>query len=93
MTKLDFQQFRIPEGICRSSYRTGDARESVANMLYLNVNGIRAHALAMKIYRSEGPSDYTDEEVRTLTEVANSYGTPAFIDGLNEQIENQPKTD
>jgi len=54
MTKLNFQQFRIPTGIDKTQYRTGDARESVANMLYLNVNGIRAHALAMKIYRSEG---------------------------------------
>lgn len=87
MTKLNFQQFRIPTGIDRSHHQTGDARESVANMLYLNVNGIRAHALAMKIYRSEGATDYTDEEVRTLREVADAYGTPAFIDGLREQLE------
>lgn len=93
MAKLNFQQFRIPTGIDKTQYRIGDARESVANMLYLNVNGIRAHALAMKIYRSEGATDYTDEEVRTLTEVAANYGTPAFIDGLNEQINNQTKTD
>lgn len=93
MARLNFQQFRIPTGIDRTQYRTGDAQESVANMLYLNVNGIRAHALALKIYNSEGETDYTDEEVRSLTEVAANYGTPAFIDGLNEQINNQTKTD
>lgn len=87
MAKINFQQFRIPAGIDRSRYQTGDARESVANMLYLNVNGIRAHALALKIYRSEGKTDFTDEEVRTLREVADTYATPAFIDGLNEQLE------
>lgn len=87
MAKINFQQFRIPEGIDRSRYQTGDARESVANMLYLNVNGIRAHALALKIYRSEGETDFTEEEVRTLCEVAGTYATPAFIDGLNEQLE------
>jgi len=87
MTKINFQQFRIPAGIDRSRYQTGDARESVANMLYLNVNGIRAHALALKIYRSEGETDFTEEEVRTLREVADTYATPAFIDGLNEQLE------
>ena len=80
MTKLNFQQFRIPTGIDKTQYGTGGLRT-------------RRHALAMKIYRSEGAADYTDEEVRTLTEVASSYGTPAFIDGLNEQIDNQPKTD
>ena len=87
MAKINFQQFRIPAGIDRSRYQTGDARESVANMLYLNVNGIRAHALALKIYRSEGETDFTEEEVRTLQEVANAYATPAFIDGLRAQLE------
>lgn len=87
MAKLNFQQFRIPAGIDRNRYQTGDARESVANMLYLNVNGIRAHALALKIYRSEGETDFTEEEVRTLREVAETYATPAFIDGLREQLE------
>lgn len=87
MAKINFQQFSIPAGIDRSRYQTGDARESVANMLYLNVNGIRAHALALKIYRSEGETDFTEEEVRTLREVADTYATPAFIDGLNEQLE------
>lgn len=87
MAKINFQQFRIPAGIDRSRCQTGDARESVANMLYLNVNGIRAHALALKIYRSEGETDFTAEEVRTLREVADTYATPAFIDGLNEQLE------
>lgn len=87
MAKLNFQQFRIPTGIDKSSYRTGDARESVANMLYLNVNGIRAHALALKIYHSEGETEFSDEEIKTLQEVANAYATPAFIDGLNSQLE------
>lgn len=87
MAKINFQRFRIPAGIDRSRYQTGDARESVANMLYLNVNGIRAHALALKIYRSEGETDFTEEEVRTLREVAATYATPAFIDGLNEQLQ------
>ena len=56
-------------------------------MLYLNFNGVRAHALALKIYRSEGETEYSEEEVRTLTEASNTYGTPAFIDGLREQLE------
>ena len=87
MAKINFQQFRIPAGIDRSRYQTGDARESVANMLYLDFNGIRAHALALKIYRSEGETEYSEEEVRTLTEASNTCGTPAFIDGLREQLE------
>lgn len=86
MATIDFKQFKMPTGIAKTNFQIGDARESVANMLYLNVNGIRAHALALKIYQSDGPADYSDEEIRTLTEVANTYATPAFIDGLNMQL-------
>lgn len=84
--KINFQHFQMPVGVGKNSYRVGDARESIANMIYLNVNGIRAHALAMKIYQSTGDTDYSDNEVRIITEVCNVYATPAFIDGLNMQL-------
>lgn len=89
MIKLNFQQFSVPTGISRKNRQTGDARESFANMLYLNVNGIRAHALAMKIYNSEGEENYSAEEVKLIKEVAEKLCAPNFIDGLMEQINNQ----
>lgn len=89
MAKIDFKNFKIPTGIKRDRHQVGDARESVANMLYLNTNGIRAHALAMKIYQSEGEQEYTEQEVDSLRQVAENFGTPAFIDGLNEILDNQ----
>lgn len=89
MVKLNFQQFSVPTGISRKNRQTGDARESFANMLYLNVNGIRAHALAMKIYNSEGEENYSAEEVKLIKEVAEKLCAPNFIDGLMEQINNQ----
>ncbi|MBO5874836.1 MAG: hypothetical protein J6Q35_07425 [Rikenellaceae bacterium] len=89
MIKLNFQQFSVPTGISRKNRQTGDARESFANMLYLNVNGIRAHALAMKIYNSEGEENYSPEEVKLIKEVAEKLCAPNFIDGLMEQLNNQ----
>ena len=89
MIKLNFKQFSIPTGISRKNRQTGDARESFANMLYLNVNGIRAHALAMKIYNSEGEESYSPEEVKLIKEVAEKLCAPNFIDGLMEQLNNQ----
>ena len=89
MIKLNFQQFSVPTGISRKNRQTGDARESFANMLYLNVNGIRAHALAMKIYNSEGEESYSPEEVKLIKEVAEKLCAPNFIDGLMEQLNNQ----
>lgn len=86
MKKLNFQQFSLPTGIKKEQRVTGDARESIANVLYLNVNGIRAHHLAFKIFESEGEQDYADDEIELLKEVVNRYCLPNFIDGLKEQL-------
>lgn len=93
MIKLNFKQFSVPTGISRKNRQTGDARESFANMLYLNVNGIRAYALAMKIYNSEGEESYSPEEVKLIKEVAEKLCAPNFIDGLMEQLNNQSKSE
>lgn len=93
MKILNFQEFRMPTGINRSEWRTGDAREAMADLLYKNVNGIAAHRLAFKIYESDGDVEYTDEESSLIIRVAEAFATPAFIDGLSDQIDNQPKTD
>lgn len=89
MTRINFQEFKIPTGISKTTFRQGDARESVANMLYLNFNGIRAHALAMKIFNSVGESEYSSDEINMIVSVANIHGTPAFIDALHANIDNQ----
>ena len=85
--KLNFEQFTVPMGISGRKSRTGDARESIADLIYLNVNGIRAHALAMKIYNSEGAEEYDRAEVSLIKRIADEYCTPAFIDGLRAQIQ------
>lgn len=89
--QLNFQQFSVPTGVSRKNRQTGDARESFADMIYLNVNGIKAHALAMKIYQSEGAIDYSLEEVKLIIEVAEKLCAPNFIDGLKEQLDNNTK--
>ena len=87
MARINFKEFAIPTGISGKKRRTGDARESFADIIYTNMNGIRAHALAMKIYRSEGAEEYTDGEMRLITGLAERFCTPAFIDGLRAQMQ------
>lgn len=88
MTKIDFQHFKVYASISRKAAHTVDTRESFADVIYNNVNGIRAHALAMKIYKSEGETEYGEDEVGLMSAVANKYCVPGFIDGLNEQLNN-----
>lgn len=84
--KLNFKQFTVPTGISGKVSKTGDARESFADLIYLNMNGIRAHALALKIYQSEGMEEYDSDEVSLITRISEKFCTPAFIDGLRAQI-------
>ena len=70
-----------------------DVRETFADMIYNNVNGIKAHALALKIYESEGEADYTDDEVKLVRVVAERLCVPGFIDGLNEQLDDNPNNE
>lgn len=92
MPKINFQQFKVYASITRKNVQTIDAREQFADMIYTHVNGIRAHALAMKIFKSDGETEYSKEEVQMIRSVAEQLCVPGFIDGLNEQL-NNPKTE
>lgn len=91
--KIDFQHFNVYLSVTRKETRPMDVRETFADMIYNNVNGIKAHALALKIYESEGEADYTDDEVKLVRVVAERLCVPGFIDGLNEQLDNNPNNE
>ena len=88
MSNINFQYFKIYTTISHKESRTTDVREAFADTIYNSVNGIRAHALAMKIYKSEGETKYGEDEVKLMSAVANKFCVPGFIDGLNEQLNN-----
>lgn len=91
--RIDFQHFNVYLSVSRKEARPMDVRETFADMIYNNVNGIKAHALALKIYESEGGVDYTDDEVKLVRVVAERLCVPGFIDGLNEQLDNNPNNE
>ena len=84
--KIDFQNFKIYASVSRKSSQTIDVRETFADMIYNNVNGIKAHALALKIYDSKGTIEYGDDEVKLIRTIAEQLCVPGFIDGLEEQL-------
>lgn len=91
--KIDFQHFNVYQSVSHKEARLVDVRETFADMIYNNVNGIKAHALALKIYESEGETDYSDDEVKLVRIVAERFCVPGFIDGLNEQLDNNPNNE
>lgn len=93
MTRINFKEFSIYSGVSRKHKQTGDIRESFADLLYCNVSGIRSHALALKIYQSDGAEEYTADEVKLIREVAANLCLPGFIDGLEDLLKRDTETD
>lgn len=91
MKKINFKQLLISTDIARTHCENIDSRESFANLLYCNGDGIASHALALKIYNSTGETEYTDEEIDLIKEYANSHCKPFFIDAITRAIESQPE--
>lgn len=54
MVKINFQEFAMPTSISGAETQTADVRESFADVVYNHLNGIRAHELAHKVYKSRG---------------------------------------
>lgn len=88
MAKLNFKEFSVYTGVNKKNKKKMDVRETFADLLYMGVNGIRSHALSLKIYQSDGEVDFTDDEIRLIKQTAETHCIPGFIDGLNDQIEN-----
>lgn len=93
MVQVDFERIKVYADVGHKEWKVVDAREQFADMIYKNVGGIKAHALALKIYNSEGETEYSPEEAELIKRVAEQLCLPGFIDGLMEQIgENISKT-
>ena len=90
--KIDFTDISIPAGIDHREYVRQDVRRDFADIIYRIGAGIEAHALALKIYRSEGAEEYTGRECELIREFANRCN-PAFIDAMTELLTLKEKED
>ncbi|MDL2243531.1 hypothetical protein LJB84_01660 [Bacteroidales bacterium OttesenSCG-928-J19] len=86
MNKVNFKELSIYTGIAKKKKMSGDARETFADILYSQCNGIRAKNLAMKIFNSDGEMEVSPEDINLIRFTADNFCTPAFIDAINEQL-------
>lgn len=59
-----------------------------ADLIYKNSNGIMPHDIAMRIYKSDGPIPFTDEEFDFLQEFVKGM-TPIFQDSFAANVVNE----
>ena len=82
MTKIDFSKLTVYTDITKKNAIVKDIKEEVANDLYMHGQGIAFHALALKIYNSNGEVELDDKEYDLLMNYVNQMCTPAIIDAF-----------
>ncbi len=86
MKKINFKRFEMYVGISRKETVVRDCREAFANIIYLNGSGVACHALAMKIYESDGETEYSEEEISLMNRFVESFGTLSLRDSFNMNV-------
>lgn len=79
--KIDFEKFPLFQGLS-GQRQVLNVKHVLADELYTKGQGIAFHALALKIYNSEGETEYSDMEYALLLDFAEHCMTPSFIDSL-----------
>jgi hypothetical protein len=83
MVKINFKEIKIYKDIAWTKYEVVDMQDEVANAMYEKGQGIKFHALALKIYNAKGEIELDEQEYGLLMAYANQMGTPAVIDAFN----------
>lgn len=85
MKEIDFSKVPVKEGIASEKVFFMDMREGFADVIYTKCNGIAAHALAYKIFRSTGAEEYDDKECSIIRAVAEGC-TPQVLDSISNVL-------
>ena len=85
MKTINFKEFRMFTDIRQVESIIIDYSVDFADLLYKNTNGIMGHDLALRIYRSEGPVSFNDEELSFLRDFITGT-TPIFQDSFEQNI-------
>lgn len=89
MVKIDFEHFKTRT--LAGMEKEENIKLTVAEDLYEKGQGIAFHALALKIYNSNGEIEYTDDEFGLIMAYAKQMCTPMVIDALEALKANKEK--
>lgn len=84
MVKINFERFPVWADLEHKTQVIRDIKKSIANELYQHGQGIAFHALALKIYNSQGEEEYDEEEYKLILAFAEQLATPAVLDTIRD---------
>lgn len=90
--KINFECFPLYKCLSKNNVEILNVKNVLADELYTKGHGIAFHALALKIYNSEGETEYSDMEYALLLEFAENVLTPNFIDSLKALKGESPRS-
>jgi len=88
MKRINFSAVPCWTDIKKEDKILTDIKYQFSDAMYKHGNGIAMGALAMKIYNSQGETEYTDEEVNTILRFASSVN-PIVFDSLKALVESK----
>ena len=91
MKKINFKEFQIQENLFSDTKTLVDIREGFSNVVYKNSQGIKGLDLALKIYKSDGETEFNDDElqiIKNISEICIAPITKAIQDIFNEDKKN-----
>ena len=80
--KINFEQIKVFTDIAKTNETVANLKVQVADALYQNGFGIASHALAFKIYNSQGDCELTDEEYQILMSFLEQKSSPMIIEAF-----------
>lgn len=80
---IDFSRIEIFTDVAHQNCTICDLRQQFADVIYNVGSGIESLSLAMKIYNSDGPTDYNERERQLIKSYASKCCSPAFIEAMN----------
>ena len=86
MKKINLKKLTVYGSIDKTNRMICDITKDLADYIYLNTNGIANHALALKIYNSEGTIEINEEEEELLKQDIQSL-KPCVIDAIMNALE------
>ena len=88
MKKINFEKLEIFTDIAKTNKVEQNLKSEFANFIYKNAAGIEMHALALKIYNSEGETEYNDRECELIRAASRSLA-PFFIDAIENALKDE----
>lgn len=88
MKKINFEKYTLYKGISHKQKTIQNIKEELSDLIYTKGQGIKYHALALKIYNSQGEILINDEEEILLKNFIDQLCSPIMIDSFKENLIN-----